>query len=757
MKQLFICTFVFLIALSANGQDFYDLNIIQNIEITFTDSNWDQLLHDENAGADGYLMAESVIMNGEVFDSVGVKYKGNSTYDPRQDKNPFHIEFNTFKDQKYNGYSDVKLSNVAKDPSFLREVLSYQILRQYMDASLSNFANVTVNGTLIGLYSNSEAINKTFVDDRFGSKNHTFIKCNPIAGAGPNSSDLPSLEYLGQDSSSYFSAYELKSDDGWADLINLCNTLSNDADKIESVLDVDRALWMLAFNNVFVNLDSYIGQFTQNYYLYQDDNGRFLPIVWDLNESFGTFSGTGSGNLNSTAQKQQMDLFLHENDNGFPLVQSLLGNPTYKRMYTAHVKTMLQENFEDGSYEETGLALQTVIDAAVQADNFKFFTYDNFLSNLTADVGGGGGGPGGGGAATPGIVSLMEGRTSYLLGLPELSATQPTVTDIKLSIDEPIIDQPVTITATVTDATEVSLRFRYNKEAVFTKLQMLDDGNHNDGAAGDGVYGAEITVIDSKTHYYIYAENTEAGMFSPQRAEHEFYEIKATIEAPTLGDLVINELLASNAVTEADQDGEFDDWIELYNNGTTAIDLEGYTLSDDVNELDQWAFPAGTTIGANEYLIIWADKDDEQVGLHSSFKLSAGGETVFLSDAAGELLDQVELQDQIEDISYGRFPNGTGDFLTMPPTFNMENAEPSAVDELLSEQNISVFPNPTSDYFDIVVESSQSETLSFYDLKGHQVYTNQLNGKTRVETTDWEAGIYFLHVVDTVMKVVVVE
>lgn len=63
-----------------------------------------------------------------------------------------------------------------------------------------------------------------------------------------------------------------------------------------------------------VNLDSYIGQFKQNYYLYKDDNGRFNPIVWDVNISFGTFSGTGTINLNDTAAKSELTPFLHEDD-----------------------------------------------------------------------------------------------------------------------------------------------------------------------------------------------------------------------------------------------------------------------------------------------------------------------------------------------------------------------------------------------------------------------------------------------------------
>ena len=353
-KVLLICTVGLLMSSTLIAQNFYDLNTIQTIEITFAQSNWDQLLDNEKAGAEGYIMAQSVKINNTTFDSVGVKYKGNSTYQASQVKNPFHIELDTYKSQDYQGYKDIKLSNVAKDPSFLREVLSYQILRQYMHAPQSNYANVYVNGTLIGLYSNSEAVTKTFVDDKFYSKKNAFFKCNPIAGAGPSSTDLPDLVYLGQDSTDYYAGYELKSDNGWQELINLCDTLKNTTAAIEKILDVDRTLWMLAFDNALVNLDSYIGAFTQNYYLYRDNNGRFNPVVWDLNESFGRFAMTGSGSLNSTTQKQQMSHLLNETDPNFPLVQKLMSIPMYKRMYLAHFKTILLENFDNGSYQTQG-------------------------------------------------------------------------------------------------------------------------------------------------------------------------------------------------------------------------------------------------------------------------------------------------------------------------------------------------------------------------------------------------------------------
>jgi len=188
--------------LSTKAQDFYDLNTIQTIEITFAQSNWDQLLDIAYASTGDYILAQSVTINGEVIDSVGVKYKGNSTYNSNQAKNPFHIELDTYKDHEYDGY--------------------------------------------------------------------------------PGSNDFPNLVYLGDNSTSYDDAYEIKSADGWDELIDLCDTLANDLNDIELILDVDKAIWMLAFNNVLVNLDSYSGGFKQNYYLYREDNGRFASVVWDL-------------------------------------------------------------------------------------------------------------------------------------------------------------------------------------------------------------------------------------------------------------------------------------------------------------------------------------------------------------------------------------------------------------------------------------------------------------------------------------------
>jgi len=738
-----LCSFPSLIF----AQDFYALETIQTIEITFAESNWDQLLDNEKATTEEYILAQSVTINGEVFDSVGVKYKGNSTYQPNQTKNPFHIELDTYKDHEYDGYTDIKLSNVAKDPSFLREVLSYQVLRQYMDAPLSNYANVYVNGDLIGLYTNSEAVSKKFVKRRFGSKSNTFVKCNPPAGAGPQANDFPNLVHLGQDSSQYYDAYEIKSDHGWADLIDLCDQLENNFDNIEQTLDIDRAIWMLAFNNALVNLDSYSGGFTQNYYLYKNDEGQFVSVVWDLNESFGRFSNSGAGNLNNTNSKINMDPFLHENDSDFPLIQKILSNDRYRKMYIAHMKTMLEENFQNGAYISEAESYRMLIDSDVQADDNKLFSYNNFLDNLDNDVssgggpGGGGGGPGGG--ATPGIIPLMDGRSDYILGLSSFNHEAPEISEISFSTDSPIVDEDITVIATLDNANFAYIGYRNNEFSSFTKVEMIENGS--------GQFEATMPVNDIFTQYYIYSENSLAGIFSPLRAEHEFHTLLATSSNTATGDLVINEFMASNDETVADQDEEYDDWIELYNNSDIEIDLTGYTLSDNIEEPAKWMFPDGTSIQAGNYLIIWADDDEEQEGLHSSFKLSSSGESLLLSDADGNRIDEVTYAEQTTDVSYGRFPNGIGDFQSMISTFDATNSGLSDASEIdLKPAMINIYPNPTeANNITISLETASQLYGSIYNMDGRLMMNFDIQSVLEIDISEWSTGVYIVKIGDS--------
>lgn len=718
-----------------NAQNFYQRDSIQVIEIFFSFSNWDAQL-DANEATETYIYADSIRINGTSFDSCGVRYKGNSSYNPSNQKNPLRIELNTIKaNQDYQGFTDIKLSNGYKDPSMIREILTYQILENYMDCPRSNFARVYINGQYRGVYTNNESIKDDFNEAHYDADD-TYFKCNPVGGAGPGGGTSPDLKYLGTDSTSYFNGYELQSTYGWNRLVTLCNTLNNDFQNIESTLDIDRAIWMLAFNNVLVNLDSYNGAFRQNYYISWDKNGRFVPTVWDVNMSFGGFpGGTGSGAFTPSA----LDPFSNSTSVNHPLIQQIMANPLYKRMYMAHVRTMVQEMFESGQYETWAQSLMTLADSSVQADPYKFYSYNQFLNSLTTAVAGGG--PGGG-SSIPGIKALMDARAqffstnaAYLLQAPAILSHGATASPLNYG-------STTTLIANVSNETNVYLGYRTDHTLKFNRVQMYDDGAHNDGAAGDHTYGVEMPVNGLLFEYYIYADNNNAGKFSPARAEHEFHTLAVTFPAPAVGSLLINEVLASNDALLFDLNGEDDDWIELVNTTNTTIDLAGFYLSDDPLNLMAWAFPAGTTIPANGYLLVWADKDTLQQGLHANFKISADGEYVYLSNGLN-VHDQISFGPQIANISYGRCPDAGLDFATILPTPLANNNCNIGIQEMEVLQ-VQVYPNPFLDVLHIVSHEEQVQ-ITVRNINGQILQTQQINsGKHQLDASSWASGLYLI-------------
>ncbi|OQY27124.1 MAG: hypothetical protein B6244_11615 [Candidatus Cloacimonetes bacterium 4572_55] len=364
------------------AQGFYDIESINTIEITFEQSNWDQLLDNLYAAGDEERLIGAALINGAQFDSVGVRYKGNSSYSPNQIKNPLNIKLDHIIDnQELDGYGTLKLANVFKDPSFVRETLSYEIARKYMPASNANYINVYINGTHLGLYTSVQSVDKFFLGNHLNSNQNDFFKGELAGGGGPPSS-VDIWGFYGSDSTDYYDYYELKSGDGWANLINMLDILNNDPGNIETALNVDRHLWMLAYDILMVNLDAPIN-FAHNYYLYRDDAGQFNPIVWDLNENFGGFNRllTGGPPLNFIAM-QRLDPFLNESHPGFPIINQILPNPSYRKMYVAHMKTIISENFANDLYHIRALDIQGIIAGDVQNDPNKFYTYESFLNNF---------------------------------------------------------------------------------------------------------------------------------------------------------------------------------------------------------------------------------------------------------------------------------------------------------------------------------------------------------------------------------------
>ena len=148
--------------------------------------------------------------------------------------------------------------------------------------------------------------------------------------------------------------------------------------------------------------------------------------------------------------------------------------------------------------------------------------------------------------------------------------------------------------------------------------------------------------------------------------------------------LVINEFLASNDSCCTDASGEYDDYIEIYNFGTAAADIGGYIITDEIGNYDDYyQIPTGndsTIIEPGGFLLLWADKDSEQGVLHVEIKLSVAGEQIglFMQDSI-TVIDTLTFSEQSDDISYGRYPDGSFRWQFMNPTPGTSNTADNVV------------------------------------------------------------------------------
>ncbi len=122
-------------------------------------------------------------------------------------------------------------------------------------------------------------------------------------------------------------------------------------------------------------------------------------------------------------------------------------------------------------------------------------------------------------------------------------------------------------------------------------------------------------------------------------------------------DLIISEVMASNDLAHQDDDGASSDYIELFNSGNSAVDLDGWHLTDDVDNRTRWTFPSVSLAPGNALLVYASgnDRRDADKPLHTNFSISRGGEYLGLYEPDGRTpaFEFNELPEQYTDVSYG--------------------------------------------------------------------------------------------------------
>lgn len=494
--------------------DFYKTEAVQSINITFTASNWRYILDSLRYNGEGMLKG-TVNINGTALPGAGIRYRDARAFVPGAKRNGLYIQLNhTSPSQNYASHKAVDLSPSLRDPSMLREVLGYEIARSYMPAPGANYAKVTINGEFYGLLINVEVVDDAFLAKHFGDSRGSLFLSDPNTSENPPGSCRTkiygSLQHESEEACLAHRFKKIKGD--WQDLVQMTQVLNENAKEVDRVLHVDHTLHMLAFNNAIVNLSSYTGQYSPNYYLYKDAKGRMTPILHNLNLAFGSYKNTGYGSDLSGTELLQLDPMLHAGDNMMPLVSQLLGDDQYKKTYLAHIRAIMIDHMADNKLAKRAEELRRLVADAVKMDVNRGYTLEEYERSLKETIGSR--------SLIPGILDFVAKRHSFLEAHPALTVAPPDIAEVSVLRRERLSTQQVTnftVRVKVDQYTKrVRLLYRFDSKSDFTEATLYDDGQHGDEAAGDNTYGVVIEPSgNSQMEYYIYAENARTAAFSP--------------------------------------------------------------------------------------------------------------------------------------------------------------------------------------------------------------------------------------------------
>lgn len=430
----------FLVERADSAADTYAAHIFQEdtvneINIEIDEVDWQDML--ENPLEEEYHKA-NVTINGETVGNVAIRTKGNnsltSVANSDSDRYSFKLDFDYYDDNgNYYGLKKLCLNNNYSDNSSMREYISYKIMGELgLDVPECAYSHITVNGEEWGLYLAVEPVDEVFLAEHFADATGDLYKPEGMGGTGAD------LVYNGDDISAYTGLNlktNLNSSDG-KEILALMQALE-DGEGLEEVLDVEKALKYIAANVALANFDSYLGNTTHNFYLYEE-NGRFTIIPWDMNLAFGGFGGGevdiyeptkqgmgGFGGGDKRKDTQDNDAVTNATENteaqadannqpqppdnadmqgggqpsggkqpqGMPsmgsgekpLVTTLLENETYRSMYEGYLQEIAEKYFTQEYMTELVTKIHDLIAPYVQNDPTAFCTYEEFEQACSID------------------------------------------------------------------------------------------------------------------------------------------------------------------------------------------------------------------------------------------------------------------------------------------------------------------------------------------------------------------------------------
>ena len=587
------------------GAAVFDPGRVAVIKFTMTDDAYTTMMASVNSGLNtdhAYVRADFQF-DGQTVTNVAVRLKGNSSLSSAPAQPSLKVDFNRYvTNQAFDGLSKLNIHNDSTEKSHLADYLSYAAWRDFgVAAPRTGWAEVWINGKALGTYTTVEQVDQGFITRHFDYHRGDLYKPESPAGT---------LAWRGASITNYSNVNcKLQEDTDHTAFLNMVKVINDQpVSAFSQVLDLKGVLTYLAGNVALDNWDDYT-QMSHNYYLYENSPGKFTFLPWDMNFSQGSVTnlypplGMGGGTDMGGNAGGGLN---HTNLPGGGIVLT---------------------NFPGGGMGNTNAPGGGIVNT-------------NFPGGGIVDTNVPGGGlvntnqPGGGIVNTNipggGIVDTNVPGGNAGGGLIDTSA-------------HPVTDK------LLADAT--------CQQIYLTILKSFLEGPGSKEALNARIDYAVNILSNRLTASAVATLRSNIA----SRVDGQRQNLTLALTNPPTPRLRINEIMASNTRTIADETGDFDDWIEIYNPNREAVDMSGMFVTDNAANSRKSQLPTNTVIAAKGYLLLWADEQQTQGPLHLNFKLSGKGETVALYDndaRANLLIDSRTFGAQTADVSEGLLPDG---------------------------------------------------------------------------------------------------
>lgn len=388
---------------------------------------------------------------------------------------------------------------------------------------------------------------------------------------------------------------------------------------LDPIVDQDSWMRALAIQRIAGNWDTWGYTFGKNMYIYKPTQGPWAMTAWDIDFSFGLVGDGATTGLEASTQD--------------PLATKFRTHPAFRRaMWCAYREAV------DGP----------MVTATVNAH------IDRMVAGLTANSI----------TANAGQVSTVKtyitDRRNYII--TQLNAAHPGTT-FAPATSGPLNDADGILTLTGVAPPGV-------------KTFLINGVEYTPNWTSQTAWNLPLTLYSASNVLTVQGLGLRGNVVGT-------FNITINVTGPPpLPPVTINEWMADNTSDSgfADPaDGQFEDWFELHNSGTTPVNLGGFYLTDTTTNVNQFQIPAGTTIPAGGWLLIWADNEPLQNGvtpnqLHTDFRLGAGGEQLALYTPDGIVVDLITFGSQSASQSEGRYPDSSSSIISPAPTPGRRNA-----------------------------------------------------------------------------------